>query len=478
MKRIFYLLVALLCCQIFLGQQIVQVKYSKPFALLKFLETAKGGVSTSKTFKHQIDTSYLSRDTAFLNILDKYTSLNLDYVYSKDQYPEKRRHINSTWDLLCIAAISSNTNDELFEKIIGLYPNTEYLKLKQTITGVEPFYDALVYTKKNKTVIKDKTRELQGLSPKLNQLFDKFKIFYGSTWDKSIPFNLAIYPIEGNRGQTTATPHANSLEMGFLTKEDDNFELLSIGMHEMCHVLYDEQSLLKQQRIDSVFTDSINNYYKLAYRYFDEALATALGNGFAYKYLASELDSGEWYNDRYINLYAKALYPLVEQYLNQNRFIDKEFILSSIDVFKKTFPNAIYDIEPLLINVDIYFDADTDQERHSISGILNNTFRIYSSNTSNPINDKISLNSIKQSSETQLIIVHKNQVKNMAVIKPMFKQLATLPANKKNLLISFLDKNKRAVFIILAENEVKLKEAILLLKKQKEIDPKKLWIEF
>lgn len=478
MKNAYYFIVALFCCQVFLAQQIVQVKFSKPFALVKFLETAKGGVSTSKTFKHQIDTSYLSRDTSFLNIVDKYSDLNLDYVYSKEQYPEKRRRINSTWDLLCIAAITANTNEEFFQKIIGLYPNTDYLKLKQLVSSVEPFYDGFIYTKKNKSVIKDKTRELEGLSPKLNQLFDKFKIFYGSTWDKSIPFNLAIYPIEGNRGQTTATPHVNSLEMGFLTKEDDNFELLSIGMHEMCHVLYDEQSLIKQQRIDSVFTDSTNNYYKLAYRYFDEALATALGNGYAYKSLANELDSSEWYNDRYINLYSKALYPLVEEYLNQNRFIDKEFILRSIDVFRKTFPNAIYDIEPLLINVDVYFDADTDQERHNVSGILNNNFRIYSSNTSTPINDKISLTNIKQSLETQFIIIHKNQLKNMALIKLLFKNLSALPPNKKNLLISFLDKNKRAVFIIQAENETKLKEAMFLLKKQKEIDPKKPWVEF
>lgn len=478
MKKAYYFIVALFCCQLFLAQQVVQVKFSKPFALIKFLETAKGGVSISKTFKHQIDTSYLSRDTAFVNLVNKYSNLNLDYVYSKEQYPEKRKRINSTWDLLCIAAITANTNEEFFEKIIGFYPNTDYLKLKQVVLCVEPFYDSFIYTKKNKSVIKDKTRELQSLSPKLNQLFDKFKIFYGSTWDKSIPFNLAIYPIEGNRGQTTATPHANSLEMGFLTKEDDNFELLSIGMHEMCHVLYDEQSLIKQQRIDSVFTDSTNTYYKMAYRYFDEALATALGNGYAYKYLSNELDSGEWYNDRYINLYAKALYPLVEQYLNQNRFIDKEFIVKSIEVFRKTFPNAIYDIEPLLIKVDVYFDADTDQERNSVFGMMNNIFRVYSSNTSTPINDKVSLSNIKQSPETQFIIIHKNQIKNIALIKPLFKTLTTLPPNKKNLLISFLDKNKRAVFIILVENEAKLKEAFLILKKQKEIDPKKPWVEF
>ena len=99
-------------------------------------------------------------------------------------------------------------------------------------------------------MIAGKVQELAELSPKLNVLFEKFKSFYGSSWDKTIPFNLTVYPILGNRGQTTATPHANSLEMGILTQEDDNFTLLSVGMHEMCHVLYDEQSLQMQEMID------------------------------------------------------------------------------------------------------------------------------------------------------------------------------------------------------------------------------------
>ena len=45
------------------------------------------------------------------------------------QYPENRKHTTSTWDLLCVAAISSNTNEEFLNRIIGIYPNIDYLKL-------------------------------------------------------------------------------------------------------------------------------------------------------------------------------------------------------------------------------------------------------------------------------------------------------------------------------------------------------------
>ena len=458
------------------SQQLVQTKFSKPFAIVKFLQTAIGGHGTSVTFKHQIDTSFLGKDVVFQNLVIEYQSIQLDYNYIKQQYPSNRKHTTSTWDLLCVAAISSNTNEEFLNRIIGIYPNIDYLKLKHVITETEPFYDRYIYTK-YKSNVDDRLRELQGLSPKLNELFEKFKTFYGSSWDKSMPFHLAIYPIIGRSGQTTATPHANCLEMGVLTHEEDVFDLLSIGMHEMSHVLFEEQPLLLQQQLDSTFTDSITPYTKFAYHYIDEALATALGNGYAYKELAGEMDSAEWYNDAYINAYAKTLFPLVEQYVNNKQQIDKAFVLKAIDLFKQTFPNALYDFDPLLMTTDVYFEDDVAKDIDDIESVLHHTFRMYSSNTSIPVSDKESFENIKHSKETQVIIIHKNQTQNLDRLKLIFKNLVNLPA-QKNMLISFLDRNQRAVIIIVAENKEKAIEGVQLMKTQKEINPKKLWVKF
>jgi hypothetical protein len=475
--RVFYLLfITIVLAHFGFSQPLVQTKFSKPFAIIKFLETTKGGHGTSITFKHQIDTSFLEKDIAFQELVSEYQSIQLDYNYVKEQYPRSRKHTTSTWDLLCVAAISSNTNEEFLNKLIGVYPNVDYLKLKHVVTATEPFYDRFIYTK-YKSDVDDKLRELKGLSPKLNDLFEKFKTFYGSSWDKSMPFNLAIYPIIGRSGQTTATPHANCLEMGVLTHEEDVFSLLSIGMHEMSHVLFEEQPLLIQQQLDSIFTDTITPYTKFAYHYIDEALATALGNGYAYKELAGEIDSADWYNDAYINAYAKAIFPLVEEYVDNKKQMDKAFILKAIDVFKQTFPNAQYDFEPLLMTSDLYFEDDVTKEIDELQTTLHQTFRIYSSNISIPMMDKISLDNIKNSKETQVFIIHKNQLQNVAKLKLMFKNLVNLPA-QKNMLVSFLDKNKRAVVILIAENKAKAIEGIKLLKSQKEINPKKLWVKF
>ena len=381
MYRFLYILI--FCCSFCNAQQIINIKFSKPFAILKFLETAKGSHAISKTYKHQIDTSYLSKNKEFKKLVRDYATINLDYVYTKNQFPVKRKHITSTWDLICIASISSSTNEEFFSKIVGVVPNDDYLLLKQLVIQAEPFYNTFIYNS-NESIITNKVKELDALSPKLNVLFETFKSFYGSSWDKSIPFNLTIYPVLGNRGQTTATPHANSLEMGILTQEDDNFTLLSVGMHEMCHVLYDEQPLKMQEMVDDAFSDSTSIYSQFTYHYIDEALATAIGNGYVYKKLTAELDTNEWYNDTYIDKYAKAIYPLVENYLDSNKQLDRTFIYRAINIFKQTFPNAIYEYEPNFINTNLYFETENELEVNNLQAYLHNYFRIYSSNTLYP----------------------------------------------------------------------------------------------
>jgi hypothetical protein len=375
-----------------------------------------------------------------------------------------------------VAAISSATKQEFFSRIIGILPNDDYLKLKKVITGAELYYDAFIFTKQEAAIYK-KVQELRGYVRPLNTLFDQFRFFYGSSWDKSVPFNLSIYPIFGKRGQTSATPHANSLEMGFLLESKDAHDMLAVGMHEMCHVLFEEQPLTLQKRIDSAFTASKDPYAAFAYRYIDEALATALGNGYAYEYLSSQVDTGSWYSDRYINGYAKALYPPVREYLTAHKAMDRDFVSKAISIFKQTFPDALYDIDALMMQSDAYFEDDAETIIDPISHLLHTTFRIYMSNTSIPIDGPVSIENIKHSEHTQVFIIYKNQEKNIKLLKTLFPGLKKLP-KEANLLVSFLDEKNRPVIVILAESAAKAREGIELLKKQGKIDPEKLWQGF
>lgn len=457
-------------------KDVVKIIYSKPFALLKFLETTTGHHGTSHTFREQIDSSKVLQQPGFAALKQTYNSLHLDYTYSRQEYPEKRKHTTSTWDLICVAAISSKTNNEFFSRMIGVIPNDDYLKLKRVITETEPFYDAFLFTAQQ-GAIQAKAAELRAHAPALNKLFDQFKVFYGSSWDKSVPFNLSIYPIFGKQGETTATPHANSLEMGFLLGHKDSYDMLAVGMHEMCHVLFEEQPLALQKSLDSSFTARKDPYAAFAYRYIDEALATSLGNGYAYQSLSLKPDTGSWYSDYYIDHYAKALYPLVKEYLDTHKQMDSGFVLKAIAVFKQTFPDALYDTDALMMQSDAYFEDDHESVIDPMINTLHSSFRIYMSNTAIPIDDAASIENIKSSEHTQVFIIHKNQAKNLKLLKTLFPELKKLPA-KENMLIGFLDKNNRPVMIIVAENATKANEGILLLKKKGKIDPKQLWITF
>lgn len=458
------------------GKELVKVIYSKPFALLKFMETAGGRRATSCTFRKQMDTSGVLQQAGFNTIKNTYNSLRLDYNYTKQDYPEKRKHTTSTWDLICVAAISSKSTTEFLTRIIGILPNDDYLKLKQVLTQAEPYYDAFIYHKQE-AAIQAKARELRAYASAANNLFGQFKTFYGSSWDKSVPFNLAIYPIFGKRGETTATPHANSLEMGFLLESKDTQDMLAVGMHEMCHVLFEEQPLVLQQSLDSAFTSGADPYAAFAYRYIDEALATSLGNGYAYQYLSSKPDTGSWYADYYIDHYAKAIYPLVNEYLNAHKQMDKDFVLKAIAVFKQTFPGALYDVDALMMQSDAYFEDDHESILDPVMNTLHNTFRISMSSTYIPLDDAAAIENVKNSEYTQVFIIHKNQAKNLKLLKTLFPNLKKLP-KQANLLVSFLDEKSRPVIVIVAENATKANEGILLLKKKGKIDPKQLWQAF
>lgn len=455
---------------------MVQVVYSKPFALLKFMETTKGGHGCSATFLKQIDSSAILKDKIFLCLKETYQGLQLDYVYSKPDYPERRKHSTSTWDLFCVAAISSNSLDEFFNRIVGIVPNDDYLKLKQVLNGSERFYDAFMFQPQY-PAIQSELKALQGYGAPLNVLFSRFRKFYGSSWDTTVPFRLTIYPIYGKRGQTTATPHANSLEMGFLLGAKDTEGMLSVGTHEMCHVLFEEQPLGLQLMLDSVFTATKDPYATLAYRYIDEALATALGNGFAYKYLSTELDTGNWYADDYINRYAKALYPLIVDYLDRETTMDKAFVTQAIAIFRSTFPGAPYEVDAAMMRSDAYFEDDDRAVIDPLIRQLHNTFRIYMSNTAIPIDDPASIENIKTSEQTQVFIVYKNQEKNLKLLRTLFPQIKGLPA-KGNALAGFLDSRGRPVYLILAESASKASEGISLLKQKGRIDPAKNWQKF
>jgi hypothetical protein len=471
MKTFFItLLFAVLSVTSFGQADIVQFKTSKPYNILHFIETASGQGIHSTTFRKYID-SVSGNHAAFRTLLTDFSTINLNYPYKLEELPANRQQYRTTYELIVIAAVQSPTLAAFRQRTIGIIPNSEHQKLFKLLAAGEAFYDKWVWAAyKSKT--QNQVQALKKYQKHGNALFKLYRTFYNSSWADDIPFTVALYPIPGKKGSSTATPHANSLCVGVFADETEHNERIGVVLHEMCHVLYSEQASGFQHTLDSFFTSSTSEYSKLAYSYFDEALATALGNGYTYQYISNKPDTGAWYDNKYIDGFAHAIYPMVRHYLAGNKTLDADFVREAIRLFGETFPKATNDYAILFNNLFIYADVETAQERSSLKSTLQNYFQLSHSNMSTPILHEYSLESLQSAKEAQLIVIDRNHEKNMAKLKELFPAITGYLKDKteQDYVLSFFDISKRPVVIINIGSLKKLGKALQQLVTQQYID--------
>jgi hypothetical protein len=471
MKKIIITFCFLTSVQLTFGQDIITFKISKPYCIFNFLETATNQQGTSSTLNDFI-ASNTKNDTVFKRLCLEFKNIQTDYNYKREEFPENRRQNRSTKDLIDIDLVNSNTLDEFKNKTIGILPNSDQQKLVNVLKQTEKIYDNLLWNN-NEQKLSNQKKELELYASKSSEIFNKFQHFYNSSWTTDIPFIVTLYPIPGKRGNSTATPHANSLCVGVLTDETRHIERIGVVLHEMCHVLYDEQTKEFQHEIEKWFDNNKSPYKQYAYNFFDEGLATALGNGWAYKNLSGSIDTSEWYNNEYINGFAKELYPLVEDYINNHQQMDKHFIDKSIELFAMKFPNSVSDYGILLNRVSIYSDAETDLERADLMNTIGDKFQLSNVNSSSPILDKTSLEFLKNSPQTQLVIISKNQKDNFNALRRMFPELLKINPTT-NSIFSFYDKNNRPIIILYATEKKYIKDLLKRMETLKYFDTKKI----
>ena len=343
-------------------------------------------------------------------------------------------------------------------------------KLTKILFKAEKIYDDIIWNDYEKKIINQKSNLIKFKKANI-EIFNRFNNFYNSTWTNEIPFEIALYPIPGKKGSTTATPHGNSLCIGVLTDETDYTSRNGVILHEMCHVLYDEQSKEFQKQLVSYFAENKSEYSKFASAYFDEALATALGNGWAYKNMNGKIDEKEWYNDDYIEGFARGIYSLVENYLNENKQIDKNFIDKSIEIFGLKFPNVNADYSILLNKLYLYYDNEDENE---ITIPLRKYFRLSNVNFSSPILHPYSIEFLNESYGNQLIIVNKNQKNTLDKLKEIYPELSKINFENKPLNLSFFDKKGNAVIILIVNNKLEFENLIEQMNKEKYFDKTKI----
>lgn len=470
------LLLSVTTISIATGQDILRFKVSKPYCIINFMETTISANGTSSTLRQYIKDHIPTTETAFYDLVEAYQSIELSYTYNREEYPENRRSHRSTADLLFIAAVQSNTLEEFKARTIGILPNSEHYRLFDILAKAEPYYNRIIWEPSSKA-LNNHIKELNKYKTRANEVFERFKYFYNSSWTEDIPFIVAIYPIPGNKGNTTATPHANSLCVGMLTGEKDYAQRMAVVFHEMCHVLYDEQSAFLQHHLDKIFTGSKSPYSQYAYNYIDEGLATALGNGWSYKYITGKPDTTEWYNDPYIDGFGHQLYPLVDSYLQAHRMIDSNFVAQAIDLFGKRFPRSIHEFGILMNKVNLYCDGETSAERSKIMRPFREAFTMTSTNLSSPVLDPVSIDHLKNDPGTQVVILDRNIDETLPRLAEIFLQLKDVPARLApggDYLVNFIDDQQRPVMVLIARSRDGVANLVKFMTSVKYLEPTNL----
>lgn len=415
-KTVFTLFILFLTNTIFAqNKPKIHITYSKLLSTYDFVKQLSDNYPDNK-YKQIFKESTFNTDY-YKDLINQLDTLNLHESYDFQGYPIGQKRPVMTTSLIQRNLINSESILDFKKTTFGIIPNSELLPLSNIISEFELVYNQLVYLP-NKDEIEKKMEELKSFVNKTNLFlfFDKGLTFYNAKWDVSIPINIAIIPSIKENG-FTATAFLNNAVSEVPLKFEHNDVLFSVLMHEIYHTIYDEQSLAFKQKIESWFKNNPSQNSQYAYLLLNEALATTLGNGYVYEQLNGTIDKEDWYFNKYINLMAKAIYPIVKVYLDNDKPMDKNFIDEYIDIYDKHFSAWTNELDNLLTNRYIITDNPDD------FNYFRKNYR-YSSNYQSEVPlTQSSLERMKSTPITKVIIVSSNNENKLEMIKSTFEEL-------------------------------------------------------
>ncbi|UPZ16256.1 hypothetical protein [Flavobacterium humidisoli] len=433
-----------------------KIKYSEQLAVFVFLENLSE-YYPDNVFKTEFQKSKYNIEK-YKNIISKFEQLSISYSFRFEDFPYGSKKTMQTQDILKKNLIETDNLNDFKIRSAGMIPNKTLSDLGECISEFTPIYNELIYNP-NKEKFEKQLDEIQKYSNdhKIEDYFKTGLVFYNSSWDSSIPFEAAFYPLPNSKG-FTASAFCNNFVSAIQTDLKSHKDLFSVMMHETYHIIYDEQSLEVKTEIDTYFKANKSKCSNYAYQLLNEVLATVLGNGYVYEKLDGKLDAGEWYNNKYINLMAKKIYPLAKEYIDQKRPIDKNFIDQYIQIYETNFPDWINELD----NIMTYRYVITENEKDFKT--INKLFRYRSRTEYEDQITESSIEKMKQIPLTKMVIISKDSKEKIRLLKNKFKELKNWKANPDK---EFADKillEDKSQLIILNQKKSDLEALIKMIK--------------
>lgn len=414
-KLLFVLLFLFTGVTAFSQKPLFNIKYSEQLAVFVFVENLSANYPENP-FKAAFNVSKYNNEL-YKSLVTEFDTLAIDYTYQFTDYPYGSKLPGMTKELIKKNLIATQTLSDFKLRTAGVVPNNPLTRFTFILEKFTPIYNELIYSP-NKKQFENQLAEIIKYSNRedISKYFDTGLTFYNASWDSAIPFEIAFYPLPNSEG-FTAQAFYNNFISAIEVSLTDYKGLFSVMLHEIFHIIYDEQSLAVKNKL---YTDFKNNPSKnsiYAYLLLNEVLATAMGNGYVYEKLDGKPDPENWYNNKYINGMAKKIYPLVKEYINQKKPFDKAFVDAYLLIYDTDFPGWINEMNNIMTYRYILSENTGDFDA------IRKVYRRRSmSEEDNQITDA-SVEKIKATPLTKIIIVSNGNAEKLALLKRKFSEL-------------------------------------------------------
>ncbi len=442
---------------------------SRVHGLINFAETIAGDPHRSKTLKDVFDKSPQTPTT--IEAVEKYKKarLRLETGWTFPGFPVDRVVGQSLEKLLLVQSAFATDVDDFSVRSQGLMPPSEHAAFIAALKGLEPVYDALVWTPSlpKLTRVRDQLVTL-AKAKDLNALFGRAAAFYRAQWPEGVPITIALYPVPGALGHSSAESMNGLQSLGVLIDREVGGNELGVLFHELCHSLYEAQAAEFQAEWEKYFRASSSESAESAYVLINEALATALGNGWAQEKVAS-LRVGSWYGDPYIDVFAHELYPSVKAYVEASKPLDQAFASKAIAVLEHAVPGAALNLEFRLKKTLLVVEGKIDGPRRE----LQKQFTVSSLKSLSTIGS--SLDEIKRSRASLIVVVGRDSLSELAHVERIVSGLrvpwAAFRGRPGPVVYSVLQ-GHRPILLIRADGEKEMAEAFSRIGKARRLEKK------
>ena len=466
------------------SQVKVEYKISRSQGLFNFVQAITGDVNQApglseifnkSSFNKPELQSTLSLYKSLLPALNR-SNLPLDERPIPGRYPGRPLK-----DILLTQSVFSKDLADFSQRALGILPMKQHEQFFEVLKKLEPVYIELVWTKSLAELQKHKVdMEKMALEADLNGLFAKAVVFYRANWPDDVPFTVGLYPIpfledfkNSSNSHSVGTVEDHGVLIGL--KQQDVAGSFSVIFHEICHSLYDSQSADFMKNLSLYFKESASPFRDSAYKWFNEAAATAIGNGWVFATVSKGQKLSLWYNDPIIDGYAKEIYPLTREYINLGKPLDRTFVNQAVSLFARKFPESIYLYKDQLHELTFIHQGSVLKSSEARDYFVSH-FSISGFSGSAPLDHPKTIQSANADRSTLFLVFNNSETKQLhnliATVPFLKKNLLTLLGLKNRSYFAALDENARTYVVVRAENKLDFVAALDKMKAQLRIDPK------